>query len=103
MLIALLGLVNKDDQVKLCRKIVRQGLSVRETEVLVKQILRVHPERRRAVRKSPELLAIQEKLQHFFGTTVKLIKRGEGGRIEIEYYSEQDLERFLDLLAIESD
>ncbi len=101
--ISLLGLGDRNEQVRLCRRIVKQGLSVRETEVLVKRALRAHPERRRAVRKPAELLAIQEKLQHFFGTRVKLTKRGEGGRIEIEYYSEEDLERFLKLLDIKSD
>ena len=101
--ISLLGLGDRNEQVRLCRRIVKQGLSVRETDVLVKRALRAHPERRRAVKKSPELLAIQEKLQHFFGTRVKLTKRGECGRIEIEYYSEDDLERFLNLLGIEFD
>ena len=101
--ITLLGLEAKDEQVKLCRKIVRQGLSVRETEVLVKRGLTTKPRKRVVVGKSSELLAIEEKLQRFFGTRVHLRRDRRGGRIEIEYYSDEDLERFLNLLGIKLD
>ncbi len=101
--IALLGLGNRNQQVKLCRKIVRQGLSVRETEVLIKRTLTTMPRRQLVVRKSPELAAIEEKLQQFFGTRVHVKKHRAGGRVEIEYYSDEDLERFLNLLGIKLD
>ena len=102
--VALLGLNNSDEQVRLCRRIVRQGLSVRETEVLVKRGLRAYSPARRISGKTPALIAIEQKLQHFFGTKVHIKERKKGGgRIELEYYSEQDMERFLSLLDIKLD
>ncbi len=101
--VALMGLGDGNEQVGLCRKIVKRGLSVRETEVLVRRALRGTPRRIPAVGKAAELLAIEEKLQQFFGTRVQLRKRRAGGRIEIDYYSGEDLERFLGLLGIRLD
>ncbi len=101
--LAVLGLADIAGQVKLCKRIVKQGLSVRETEVLVKRALRGKPQRIPVSRKSHELLAIEERLQQFFGTKIRLRKRRAGGKIEIEYYSEEDLDRFLSLLGIELD
>jgi ParB family chromosome partitioning protein len=101
--IALLGLENGNQQGKLCRRIVREGLSVRETEVLVKRTLTTTSKRRLVIRKSPELAAIEEKLQQFFGTRVNVKRHRAGGKVEIEYYSDEDLERFLNLLGIKLD
>ncbi len=101
--IALLSLRDTDVQVNLCRRIIQQGLSVRETEVLVKRGLRTGLKKRFPGAKSPQLAAIEEKLQHFFGTRVNLRKYKTGGRMDVEYYSDEDLQRILDLLGIKSE
>ena len=101
--IALLSLKNANRQVKLCRRIVRRRLSVRETEVLVKRALTPEPARKASPGKSLEFVAIEERLQRFFGTRVNIKKRRAGGRIEVDYYSDEDLERILDLLRAKAD
>jgi len=100
---ALLSLKNGDEQVRLCRRVAHEGLSVRETEALIKRTLTNQPTRRKAGRKSVEDTAVEEKLQRFFGTKVHLKKHRVGGKVEIEYYSDEDLERFLSLLNISLD
>lgn len=101
--IALLSLKNANWQRKLCRRIVRQRLSVRETEVLVKRALTPESAKKPAPAKLPEFVAIEERLQRFFGTRVNIRKRRAGGRIEVDYYSDEDLERILDLLRAKAD
>lgn len=101
--IALLSLKNADQQLKLCRRTVRQSLSVRETEVLVKRALTPESAKKPVPVKLPEFAAIEERLQRFFGTRVNIRKRRAGGRIEVDYYSDDDLERILALLRAEAD
>ncbi len=99
----LLGLDNADQQVALCQQIVAQGLSVRRTEALVKA-LKGDTARRAAKStpsKDPNLLSLEEDLQRYFGTSVNINRRGAKGKIEIEFYSNDDLDRVLELLQNE--
>lgn len=76
---------------KLCDRIVREGLSVREIERLtsLKRKKRVeHP-------KDPHILTLEDSLSESLGTKVRIHKRGKKGRIYIEFYSEEDLERLI--------
>lgn len=97
---ALLGLADDRLQAVLCRKIISDGLSVRQVESLVK----AGREGRRAAsnplprNKDPQILSLEEDLQRRFGTGVNINRRGKKGRIEIEFYTDDDLERILDLL-----
>ena len=85
--------------------IVRDGLSVRKTEELVKKLdagteLKPTPQKQKL---SPELAAavadIENRLRGKFATQIKLIpKNNNSGKIELEYYSPDDLERILELL-----
>ncbi len=98
--VALLGLDNPGEQVKLCQKIIQQKLSVRETEVLVKRALTTSRGKPRVDRKPHEIIDVEEKLQQILGTRVNIRKYRAGGRIEIQYYSDDDLNRILSLLSI---
>lgn len=102
---ALLSLESQQDQLKICRQIIRKGLSVRNVESIVSK----DKAKRRKVQKrktlTPELLEMEEKLQRFFGTKVRIIQSGKKkpdleGKIQIEYYSKSDLERILNLLML---
>ncbi len=97
---ALLGLADDRLQVNLCRKIVADGLSVRQVETLVKagRTGRRKPPGAGPARKDPQTLSLEEDLQRRFGTGVNINRRGKKGRIEIEFYTDDDLERILDLL-----
>lgn len=98
--VALLGLDNPGEQVKLCQKIIQQKLSVRETEVLVKRALTTTRGKPRVDRKPHEIIDVEEKLQQILGTRVNIRRYRAGGRIEIQYYSDDDLNRILSLLCI---
>lgn len=98
---ALLGLDTPEQQLEMARKIMRQGLSVRETETLVSQssepLLSVTTQAQQDT--SPQRVAIhihvaalEEDLMHSLGTKVRLLPKKKGGRIEIEYYSNEELE-----------
>lgn len=93
---ALLSLEDKELQFKAAKEILEKNLSVRETEKLVKKLMtRSKP---KAVKKNEEFQNIEEKLKDIFGTKVKLVNNNKRGKIMIEYYSNDELERILELV-----
>lgn len=95
---ALLGLDNSDQQIALCQRIIAQELSVRRTEALVKALKEDTTPKKSTPPKDPNLLFLEEDLQRYFGTAVNISRKGSKGKIEIEFYSNDDLERVLELL-----
>ena len=95
---ALLGLDNAEQQIALCQRIIAQELSVRRTEALVKALKEDTTPKKSTPPKDPNLLFLEEDLQRYFGTAVNISRRGSKGKIEIEFYSNDDLERVLELL-----
>jgi len=97
---ALLGLDNPDHQIALCQQVIAQGLSVRRVEALVKAYKEGTDQNtpKPTPPKDPNSLSLEEDLQRHFGTSVNINRRGNKGKIEIEFYSDDDLERVLDLL-----
>lgn len=96
---ALLGIENESIQKLVARKIVRRGLSVREAERLVKKASGAGV-KEPAKQRDPYLIKIAEELQHIFGTKVTLSGKSDKGKIEIIYYSKDDLTRIIDTLDI---
>ncbi|MFC1667114.1 ParB/RepB/Spo0J family partition protein [Candidatus Omnitrophota bacterium] len=93
---AMLGLPDTSEQTRLCTKIIKNDLSVRETERYAKKMA---PHSKKKIQdKDPNLISIEEKLRDILGTKVKIVSSKKGGRIEIEFYSDRDLERILTLL-----
>lgn len=97
----LLGLDNADQQIALCKQIMAQGLSVRRTETIVKVLKEKANKKKPTPNKDPNLLSLEEDLQRYFGTSVNINRRGSKGKIEIEFYSNDDLDRVLELLRNE--
>jgi ParB family chromosome partitioning protein len=95
---ALLGLPDSGLQVHARDVIVKKGLSVRDTEKLVQGLLRKGKRRKAAAPEDGGLRPILDQLIRHFSTRVKITRRGRRGRIEIEFFSEEDLQRILDLL-----
>ena len=101
---ALLMLDNKDSQRQLAKNIIEMSLSVRETERAVKRIAKGGSETLEKNRFKPtlnaDMKAAEVKLRRRFGTQVKILPdgRGTGGRIELEYYSDADLDRIFQLM-----
>jgi ParB family chromosome partitioning protein len=77
--------------------VVRRGLSVRETEVLCREVGRKRPSRKSA-RHDPFLKDLEEKLSRQGGTKVRIRGTGKKGRIEVSYYSEGELSRLCERL-----
>lgn len=92
----LLGVSDKKKRAQLANLVVKEDLSVRQLEELLKKGKTV-PRRTLKV-KSPELVELEEDLQRIFGTKVSMSYRQGAGRISIEYYSDEELERLLDMI-----
>jgi ParB family chromosome partitioning protein len=95
---AILSLSSEKEQITLSRHIIKDGLSVRKTEELVYG--RKEKSKRGAKETHSKFLDIENNLKQFFGTKVNVVQGKKKGKIEIEFYSEEDLSRILELLHI---
>jgi len=94
---ALLSLGNQSQILATAKRIINQNLSVRATEALVKRLKEGAPAPEKPIR-DVYYDDLEESLTRSLGTKVRLTPRGEGGKIEIEYYSPDELDRLLELL-----
>ena len=98
----LLGTSDSDTQRRIARRIIERGLSVRETERLVRELDKPGSKPRVAKTKDndPNVRAAETKLRRHLGTQVRIAQNqnGQSGRIEIEFYNPADLERLFRLL-----
>jgi len=93
---ALLALEGKINQVEAARKIIKNGLSVRETELLAQKTKKSAKIPRD---NDPQIASLEEKLLRHLGTKVHIAQKNKKrGKIEIEYYSLEELNRLLDIL-----
>ena len=100
---ALLAVEDEDDQDALAERIVKEMLSVREVEKLVKQAKKKRKERKEVVVETANLSLYyqnyEDKMRSILGTKVHINRRDNNkGRVEIDYYSTAELERIMDLL-----
>ena len=100
---ALLMTEDTAEQRRIARKVIDDGLSVRETERTVKRAgekKQVADNKQVTAAKDPNVVAAETKLMRRLGTNVKIVPKGNGkaGRLEIEYYSAQDLDRIYQML-----
>ena len=100
---AILGLENKEYQFEIAQKIIDEGLSVRETESLVKKTnvnKNIKKNKDVIIENNPFINELRGKLENYFGTKVTLKHNNNKGKIEIEYYSTEDLQRIIETLNI---
>ena len=97
---ALLAIDDPELQYTLANKIFDEKLSVRETEKLVKEIKNPKkPKEKKPVANSFIYQDLEEKMKSVFGTKVSIAAKGKGkGKIEIEYYSDDELEHLFDMM-----
>ena len=97
---ALLAIDDPELQYTLANKIFDEKLSVRETEKLVKEIKNPKkPKEKKPVANSFIYQDLEEKMKSVFGTQVSIASKGKGkGKIEIEYYSDDELEHLFDMM-----
>ena len=98
---AILMVDREDARILFCEKIIKEGLSVRQAEELAGKKDEEKKKKITKVYKTVEVMDIQENLQKLFGTKVEIRHREKGnkGKIEISYYSLDDLNRLLDMMA----
>ena len=101
---ALLGIDNVELQRKIAHNIVERGLSVRETEKTIKHIVESAsisvPILKNTMQDNANLRAAEDKLRRRLGTQVRVLpnSKGNGGKIELQYYNDDDLNRLYELL-----
>lgn len=99
---ALLAIEDQEQQYQIAEKIVQNKLSVREVEKLVKLLLK--PKKEKETKEEEKDLSfifqdLEERMKQAMGTKVSINKKDKNkGRIEIEYYSEAELERIVELI-----
>jgi ParB family chromosome partitioning protein len=98
---AILSLETKEKQKELCALIIKKGLSVREAEAIAKRWSE-RPKRRTVPARrgdlESQLNSLQDSLRRYLGTKVRITQNGKRGKIEIEYYSLDDLERIVETI-----
>ncbi len=95
----LLGLRKKEQISLVAERVLREGLNVRQLEKLVQTINEDVPRETKPKKRKDLFLAERESnLRDYFGTNVSIKKTKNKGKIEIEFFSEDDLERILELL-----
>ncbi|GFR35097.1 ParB/RepB/Spo0J family partition protein [Thermobrachium celere] len=95
------GIDDKDKQYEIAIKVVNEGLNVRQTEKLIQSINVIKNKKEKNNTKDIYIKDIEERLKNIFGTKVSINKGRKKGKIEIEYYSDEDLQRILDLFNLQ--
>lgn len=96
---ALLEIEDTNHQRSLCQEIIAKGLSVRELESLIKTSRPKSIKRKIGQgQREPIVAVLEEQLQHALATKVRISKRKKRGHINIEFYSQEDLERIVKVI-----
>jgi ParB family chromosome partitioning protein len=92
---AIASLAVASEQERLAEKAVREGLSVRQLERLVSAASAEAPKGkpRSAARRDPNVVAAEQNLQRALGTRVRIFEGAKGGRIELQFFNREDLQR----------
>lgn len=97
---SLLPLPTPEMQSAVMNQIIRQDLSVRQTEALVKKLLsekRPDPKQRKQL--SPDIVELQDRFEEALGTRVQIEKRSKGGRVVIHFYSDEELDAIYEAIV----
>lgn len=96
---ALLGIQNEEVQMEVAELIIKNDLSVRETERAIQRLNDKDKEKKGKNQKPGYIIDIEEKLEESLGTRVVISPGKKKGKIEIEYYSNEDLERIIEKIS----
>lgn len=94
---AILGLADIEKMILMYQTILDQGLNVRQVEAKVREI--TVKRRLDAATPDPKLMAIETELRGKLGTQVKIQRQGRGGKITIDFFSDEDLDEILHRIA----
>ena len=96
---AMLRLRSKREQTQVVAAIIKSGLSVRQTEELVRRMVEEPEAKLEPPERSPELRALEDQFRQALGTKVSLSRSRKGGRLVIYFYSEEELQGIYDLIV----
>jgi ParB family chromosome partitioning protein len=96
---ALLAVPDEGGQRRLARDVIAQNLSVRETEALVKRLDHPAAAERAVAAPDVHVRAAEDRLKLALGTRVRIVRRGKGGKIEVDFTSEDELQRLFEVLT----
>lgn len=96
----LLGIHDDNLQYETAQKVIDEKLSVRELEAIVKSLNKDTVDIVKQRELNPYYKDIANKLQNYFGTKVNINSKNNKGKIQIEYYSEEDLQRILEIINL---
>ena len=98
---ALLALEHDEDILEAREEVLKKQLSVRDCEALVKKIKSFGKVIKAPAKPEPDpnLVHLEAALKQVLGTQAKIVPKGQGGKIEISYYSNEELDRVLELLG----
>jgi ParB family chromosome partitioning protein len=98
----LLGIKDGDIQYEIAQRVIDDEISVRELERIIKNL--DNQKQKKDSKEGKELNSyykdVRDRLQDYFGTKVNLSSKKNKGKIEIEYYSSEDLQRILDIINL---
>ncbi|MGN0026918.1 MAG: ParB/RepB/Spo0J family partition protein, partial [Clostridium sp.] len=97
---ALLAIEDPKLQSEIAQKVIDEKLSVRELERLIKSFKSDKKTREKTREINPYYKDVTERLQNYFGTKVNISNKNNKGKIEIEYYSDEDLQRILEIINL---
>ena len=95
---ALLAIPDENAQLRISREVVSRNLSVRETEAIVRKTSEP-AQARQEPQKDVHTRAAEDKLRFALGTRARIVRRGTGGRIEIDFQNESELQRLYEQLT----
>ncbi len=101
---AILGLKKKEQAKQVVQRILREHLNVRQVEELVQRLNKEKERKKKQEKKKKDIFILrqEELLREHLGTNVKIEKNKQKGKIEIEFYSNEELEQLIDLLKANS-
>ena len=97
---SIVSLENKEIQYEIAKKVIDDGLNVRQTETIIKNLQNVKTKPKEKQAKDIYTKDLENRLKTILGTKVSINKGRKKGKIEIEYYSSEDLERIIELFEI---
>ncbi len=96
---ALLGLLDKEKMLLMYKKVLQEGMNVRQVEAKVRELTKVR--QMDAAAPDPKLLAMESELRGKLGTQVKIQRQGQGGKILIDFFSDEELSEIIHKMAAE--
>ena len=96
---ALLGLLDPEKMILMFKMVVEQNLNVRQVEYKVREL--TMKRQMDSIAPDPKLLAMESELRGKLGTQVKISRQGQGGRITIEFFSDEELSEIIHKMAAE--